>query len=98
MERGDAVPGGVRVRPATEADAPAIARVHLQAWRETYSGLVPADALAALDLGRREASWHRILATGVTNAWVAVDDERVVGWATASPGHAAEGPRDWELE
>ncbi len=29
------------VRPARSKDASAIAKVHIQAWQETYAGLIP---------------------------------------------------------
>jgi hypothetical protein len=36
------------IRPATPADSSAIARVHIDCWRTTYAGLVPAEYLARL--------------------------------------------------
>jgi GNAT superfamily N-acetyltransferase len=36
---------GVRVRPATRADAAAVADVGIAAWRATYTGIVGADAI-----------------------------------------------------
>ena len=47
-----------RVRPATVDDVPAIARVHVDAWRETYSGIVAPRILAAQSYRRREAQWR----------------------------------------
>ncbi|MEX0715757.1 MAG: hypothetical protein WD066_04185 [Planctomycetaceae bacterium] len=35
------------VRQATPADAPAIAAIHVDAWRGAYRGIVPAEYLAA---------------------------------------------------
>ncbi|KAE8763078.1 GNAT family N-acetyltransferase [Georgenia thermotolerans] len=72
-----------RIRPATVLDAPAIARAHLQAWRETYGELVPAGVYA-----QREAEgpgrWEAMLADpGATMTWVAQRDDEVVGFATA---------------
>jgi ribosomal protein S18 acetylase RimI-like enzyme len=51
----------VATRPATPADAAAIARVHVDAWRETYRGLVPAGYLAALSYAERERMWTEAL-------------------------------------
>ena len=42
------------VRPAIPEDAPAIARVHVASWRETYAGIVPDEFLASLKVERRE--------------------------------------------
>jgi L-amino acid N-acyltransferase YncA len=86
------------VRPALASDAPAIAAVHVQAWRETYAHLMPADFLAALDVERRTAGWTEVIADGVTDVFVALDGEDVVGWATAGPGRAPCGGGTRELE
>ena len=83
------------VRRAQTDDAAAIAAVHVQSWRETYAHLLPAPALAALDVSARAERWTDIIAGG-TAVWVAVDGARVVGWASVSTGHGQ--PRDVELE
>ena len=51
------------VREATPADAPGIARVHVDAWRTTYRGLVPDSYLAGLSYADRQTMWERILTT-----------------------------------
>ena len=51
----------VTVRPATAADAHAIATVHVRTWQAAYDGLMPAEALAALDVDARAAFWTRVL-------------------------------------
>ncbi|MFC6592160.1 hypothetical protein ACFP81_09220 [Deinococcus lacus] len=33
------------IRRAEAADAPALARIHVQSWRETYTGLLAPDFL-----------------------------------------------------
>ena len=45
------------IRPATFADAAAIAHVQVESWRTTYQGIVPGQALAELskDLQRQRA-------------------------------------------
>lgn len=46
-------------RPATPLDADAIAQIHCDAWRETYSGLLPAAEIdRACNLERRRAQWR----------------------------------------
>lgn len=56
------VPQGWSLRLAAAADAKAIARVHVDSWRETYAGLVPDDYLQSLSYEKRAASWRRMLA------------------------------------
>ncbi len=86
------------VRRAEAADAAGIARVHLQAWRESYAHLLPAETLAGLDLAEREGRWRDILAAAQTTVWVVCDAGRIVGWASAGAGRDDNGPRPLELE
>jgi ribosomal protein S18 acetylase RimI-like enzyme len=58
---GGKVDDRVTIRPATLADVPAMARVHVDAWRTTYRGIVPDDYLAGLRYESRESMWRRIL-------------------------------------
>ncbi|MEH1888889.1 MAG: hypothetical protein V7K92_05260 [Nostoc sp.] len=48
------------IREANLADAAAIARVHVDAWRITYSNLMPAKFLADLSDEERETKWVKI--------------------------------------
>jgi ribosomal protein S18 acetylase RimI-like enzyme len=43
------------------ADAEAIARLHLESWRETYEGMIPPVMLADADLADRTARWRSYL-------------------------------------
>lgn len=86
------------VRPALSSDAEGIARVHLQAWREAYAHLLPAETLAGLDAAERTARWESILVDGTTDVVVALDGACVIGWASASAGRGQDAPRPRELE
>jgi ribosomal protein S18 acetylase RimI-like enzyme len=86
----------VVVRPAVRADARAIAEVHIQAWREAYAHLVPAETLARLSVEQRELRWAELIPAATPDVWIALDDERAIGWASASHGHGT--PREHELE
>jgi GNAT superfamily N-acetyltransferase len=50
-----------KIREACSADAPAIARVHVDSWRTTYRGIVPDDYLAKLSCERRTSICMQIL-------------------------------------
>ena len=77
---------GIRIRQAVDSDARGIARVHIDSWRSTYAGIVPAEHLAGLDYDEREARWHRILADRRQNAFVAEDPHgRIIGFASGGP-------------
>lgn len=86
------------MRAAVEADAPAIARVHVAAWREAYVRQLPAELLAGLDVERRAAAWETIISEGRTNVRVAEIDGQLIGWASAGAGRDADGPAPIELE
>ncbi len=79
------------VRQAAPGDAPAMAALHVRAWRATYSGLIPDEFLAGLKVADREAMWQRSLtAPEVAPAerviLVVEEGGAVVGLAAA--GHA----------
>ncbi len=76
-----------RVRPAVPADAPGIARVHVDSWRETYTGLVPERYFSERAFERRKAWWLQNLSaeSPAGPVWVAERDDRIVGFASAGP-------------
>ncbi|GMA34908.1 GNAT family N-acetyltransferase [Demequina litorisediminis] len=87
----DGAPATV-IRRATVADAPEIARMHVQSWRETYADAVPAAVLAGLDLEARVERWEGILAREGSTTHVATAADAVVGFANAGPGRDADAP------
>lgn len=89
--------GAPIVRRAVVADALGIATVHVRAWQETYSHLLPADRLAALAPEDRNDGWRRILEGDDEEAWVAELDGRIVGWITTSGRDPGRHPRAREL-
>ncbi|PQZ93546.1 GNAT family N-acetyltransferase [Arthrobacter sp. MYb227] len=86
------------VRRAQVLDAEGIAHVHVQAWREAYSHLLPAQTLAGLQEQDRVIRWRDIVGGGETKVWVALEDEVVVGWASTSTGRDNDAPCQLELE
>ena len=72
------------IRTATIEDAGAIARVHVQSWRTTYSGIVPEETLAQLNEEQRELAWREWLAQDVA-VFVAEYDGEIAGFASAGP-------------
>lgn len=78
---------GLTVRPAVVTDADDIARVHVRAWREAYTGRMPQEILDRLDETPRADGWRRIL-TGdfpgeESDVWVAVRDHEIIGFASS---------------
>lgn len=78
------------IRRATAADAEAIARVHIAAWLETYTGLVPEDVIAASTRwDDRYALWTERFAHDGRSVFVVGDGGRVTGFACAAPAGLA---------
>jgi len=77
------------VRPATVGDVPAMARVHVQSWRETYRGLMPDSVLDDPHLvGAREQFWAAALTDpryAQNRAAVAELDGELIGVAMSGP-------------
>lgn len=85
----------VLIRAATVSDAAAIARVHVDSWREAYEGVVPADYLASIDVEQRTQTWREHLgpdARGLS-IWVAEENGDVLGFACLGPSRDEDADR-----
>jgi ribosomal protein S18 acetylase RimI-like enzyme len=51
----------VTIRAATPADAPAIGRIHVESWRETYRGLLSDNLVESVAAVVRAAMWRGAL-------------------------------------
>ncbi|MGZ3651818.1 MAG: N-acetyltransferase family protein [Bdellovibrionota bacterium] len=71
------------IRPALVTDAPGIAQVHVDAWRETYAGIIPAPYLASLNTVERAQRWERQLTAGRHCVFVTEIQGEIVGFAAA---------------
>jgi ribosomal protein S18 acetylase RimI-like enzyme len=69
------------VRAATRDDIPALARVHVQSWLETYTGLVPQEILDAITLEARGLQWEPTF-DQPHGIFVALENDVVVGFAS----------------
>lgn len=90
------------VRPPEVADAPALGRLHVQIWREAYTGLMPQATLDALDERAGAQRWAGILTAGPTQGQitrVATDraSGQLVGFATVGPARDDPAPAPTEL-
>ena len=87
------------IRPATVADAEGIARAHVQAWHESYRGMIPDEVLDGLSVEARTARWRSIIGSAARPIilLVAEDRDRIVGFGTASGRLSAELPTDGEV-
>lgn len=82
------------LRPATLQDVAGIARVHVDAWRETYQGILPAEFLQNLSYESRQEQWRRALSdpSSRTRLYVMQKKSGIIG------GFVAVGPERGELE
>jgi len=83
------------VRGATPRDAPAIARVHQECWRTTYSGILPAAVIAEAAGRKSEAVWRQRLNGTLAGqaTWLAVGPAGdVLGFASCGAArHRLQG-------
>ena len=89
----------MQVRAAGLPDAPSIARVHIDSWRATYTGIVPERFLADLSHADRESWWEAILRTdppAISTFVAETPGNEVVGFAGGGPER--EGNRTYRAE
>lgn len=94
------------MRRAAASDVEQLAGVHIRCWRETYRGMLSDAFLSGVDPANRLELWRMLLdRPEPAEAWVACDDELIVGFAGArhlpasgSPeGHPPPASGDFEL-
>lgn len=78
--------------PAGPGDADALARLHVDTWRETYVGLLPAGHLGAMDVKRHARRWRAQLAASVKPAPVLLAERRggLVGYCAGGRAKDAD--------
>lgn len=86
------------VRPARMGDDAAIAHVHVEGWRETYPGIVPARVLDRLDTESRRLYWRSAIVNRrmAETVFVAEVDGTVAGFGVC--GREQVGLRDYDGE
>ncbi|MGZ8310996.1 MAG: N-acetyltransferase family protein [Allosphingosinicella sp.] len=74
----------ISFREAKSSDAPALGRVHVTSWRESYAGLLPDHLLDGLSTEGRSAMWSAILndptTSGRMSVFVAESEGEIVGF------------------
>lgn len=79
----------VTFREATLTDAEDVARVHIQAWQESYRNLLHSDYLASLDLGERILSRRKLLEAPPPDfkCFVALIHNKLIGFCDMGRAH-----------
>src|SRR5262245_14489992 len=88
------------LRNATPADADGIAAVHVQAWNETYRGIMPDAFLDAFSTGGSRIHVWRKRLSEQQDRWttcVAGNDGGILGFAVSGPAREAALTTDGEV-
>jgi ribosomal protein S18 acetylase RimI-like enzyme len=84
-------------RKAHLLDAARIAQVHVESWRSTYAGIVPAEYLASLDVGTRTTRWQEQLEKPENLIFVVEDSASIFGFVSGGIAREPELGHDSEL-
>lgn len=93
--------GAIALRTAVFEDAPAIAKLHVEVWRETYRDLATVSAWEALTEDVRLARWREVLAEDHPRRFTLVAERggRLLGFGTAcaptEPAFEGRGEIRW---
>jgi GNAT superfamily N-acetyltransferase len=86
------------IRKARPLDAQAIARIYVEAWRDTYPAVLPARLLLRMTVEGQAARWRSIIAGAARErVYVAEDDEGSV-LGMCSLGRARDGALGFDGE
>ena len=80
-----------QLRAAQVQDAPAIAEMHMQSWRDTYRSYFTDEQMKNLDVHGRTLRWEKAISAGDALILVAVDESgEIVGVVSSLPGTSEE--------
>lgn len=87
------------IRAAEIKDVDAIAKVHVDTWRSTYTGLIPREYLDQLSYSKRSEMWVKILSNSKPKEanLVATIGDRVIGFAGTGPNRTQSINYEGEL-
>jgi GNAT superfamily N-acetyltransferase len=88
----------IHIREATADDAPAVAKVHVSSWNDSFAGIVPDAFLKKLTIENRTKAFGQRFGDVNYKMYVAeLDDGRIVGFADAGEPRYNVGGYDGEL-
>ena len=88
---------GVQIREATRNDAADVARVHEEAWRSTYQGIIPHLPLEKMIAHRGPAWWARSLRRPGTKVLLLTFGGTIQGYTSFGAARALSSPRTGEI-
>jgi ribosomal protein S18 acetylase RimI-like enzyme len=92
--------GRVVIRKASVEDAFGIAKVHVDTWHSTYTGIIREDHLAQLSYERAEEVWRGRMSTPHPKGSIYVAEDpsgNVVGFVTGGGERTSDYPFDGEI-
>lgn len=75
----------IQVRRAAESDVEAIARIHVEAWRSAYRGLLPDAVIEFRSVEDRKQRWRQLISQPAHDLLVAVRGETLLGFFSLIP-------------
>lgn len=86
------------IRKARPADAEAVARIYVEAWRDTYPLVLPARVLRGMTIEGQSARWRNAIALAVRETIYVAEDEhrRILGMT--SMGRARDAGIGYDAE
>jgi ribosomal protein S18 acetylase RimI-like enzyme len=85
------------IAPAGPADAAALARLHVETWRETYAGLLPRTYLERMSSALHEHRWRQRLASTREATLAAEGPDGLVGYVSAERARGAKSGAEAEI-
>jgi ribosomal protein S18 acetylase RimI-like enzyme len=79
----------IEVRRATERDIEPVARIHVEAWRSAYRGLMPDAVIEARSIEQRKQHWTQVISQPSHDLLVAVRADTVLGFCSLIPSRDA---------
>ncbi|QEM80597.2 GNAT family N-acetyltransferase [Halomonas binhaiensis] len=75
----------MRIRPARDADALEVARIHVHAWQAAYAEILADDYLENLSIKEKAAYWERVIHQSHAKILVAESPDGIQGWIVYGP-------------
>jgi ribosomal protein S18 acetylase RimI-like enzyme len=85
------------ISPAGPADAVALARIHVETWRETYAGILPDAYLQRMSSGLHEHRWRQRLASTREATLAAEGRGGLVGYVSAEQSRSVRAISEAEI-
>ena len=85
------------IRDAKFNDIPKLAKIHVRAWQDAYSDILPPDYLASLSIEKATLKWAKWIKNpepGQIHLVAEKEGHRVIGFASGGP-ETTRSPRNW---